>query len=371
MKVAIIGSRGYPYVYSGYETLVKELAERLVQMDVDVRVYCHRSLFKTRPKVVNGVKLVYVPAIEQKILSQLSHSFLSMLHCCLSDVDVILAVNPANGPFGVMARLFRKKTAINLDGLEWQRPKWKGLGSKYFFWASGFATKWYDRLINDSEEMRKIYLEIFKKDSTVIAYGANIRQSTDPSLIQRWGLNPGSYYLIVGRLIPDNNADIIVKGFMKSQANRKLVVVGDVPYKDEYATRIKLLAEQDDRLVFTGYVTDPNELAELYHQAYGYFHGHEYGGTNPTMIKALAYGSAILALNTRFNQEMLQEGKFGVYFEKTDESVQQIVDFAEDNEDKMKALKQNSKAGVTPKYQWDNVAAAYLKVFEELAGQRQ
>ncbi len=367
MKVAIIGSRGYPYVYSGYETLVKELSERLVKKGVQVRVYCHKALFNERPKVVNGVELVYMPAIESKVLSQLSHSFLSMLHCCLSDVDVILAVNPANGPFALLAKIFRKKTAINLDGLEWKRPKWKGLGAKYFFLASRIASKWYDSLINDSDEMRKIYLDLFNKDSVVIAYGANVRHSQNSELINAWDLEKEGYYLIVGRLIPDNNADIIVEGFLRSHSKRKLVIVGDVPYKDEYATRIKRMAQLDERLVFTGYVTDPNALAELYHHAYGYFHGHEYGGTNPTMIKALAYGSAIIALDTVFNREMLQEGAYGVLFPKNSEKITDLLNEIDEDKKRMLTLKGNSRNGLTKKYDWNHVTDQYLEVFRQLS----
>ncbi len=368
MKIAIIGSRGYPYVYSGYETLVKELAERLVNKDgVHVKVYCHKALFQERPRFVNGVELVYIPAIESKILSQLSHSFLSMMHCCLSDVDVVLAVNPANGPFGLLARIFGKRTAINLDGLEWKRPKWKGLGAKYFYQASKIATKWYDTLINDSDEMRKIYLDLFKKDSVVIAYGANVRYSEQPELIKAWNLEQEGYYLIVGRLIPDNNADTIVEGFIKSKSKRKLVIVGDVPYKkDEYATRIKSMADLDERLIFTGYIKDQNALAELYHNAYGYFHGHEYGGTNPTMIQALANGSAILALDTVFNREMLQEGKFGLLFPKQSDKVAELLNEVDNDEDLMTAFRQNSRNGLIKKYDWDHVTDQYLEVFQKL-----
>ena len=133
LKIAIIGSRGYPFVYSGYETLIKELSERLVaKKGCEVTVYCHRNLFKEKPALVNGIKLVYVPTIESKSFSQLIHSFLSMCHAVTSDADVIFAVNAANGPFGLISKIFRKPTAINVDGLEWLRPKWKGIGAKYF-----------------------------------------------------------------------------------------------------------------------------------------------------------------------------------------------------------------------------------------------
>ena len=366
MKIAIIGSRGYPYVYSGYETLVKELGERLVKKNVSVRVYCHRSLFKERPRMHNGIELVYVPAIETKILSQLTHSFLSMIHCCFSSVDAIFVVNTANGPFGLLARIFRKPTAINLDGLEWKRPKWQGLGARYFYFSSWLSTRFYDYLVNDSKAMREIYLNQFGCDSEVIAYGANKRFSESPELIKRWNLEQGGYYLIVGRLIPDNNADIIVESFIKSKSKRKLVIVGDVPYEDLYASKIKSQGDRDDRLLFTGYVTDQTELAELYHNAYCYVHGHEYGGTNPTMLKALAYGCAIMALDTPFNREMLQNGDHGEFFHKSIPAIATVFDELDEDQEKVKLLKKTAREGITADYDWDNVTEKYLDLFQRM-----
>ena len=314
----------------------------------------------------NGIDLVYIPTVETKSLSQLIHSFFSMTHACLSDADVILMVNSANGPFGLISRLFGKPTAINVDGMEWLRPKWKGLGAKYFKWASRQATKWYDQIINDSDEMRRVYLDLFDKDSEVIAYGANIRFSKKEQLIKKWNLNKDDYYLVVGRLIPDNNADLIIEGFLSTNSERKLVIVGDVPYQDEYADRLKSLT--DNRLVFTGYVNDQAQLAELYHNAYAYFHGHEYGGTNPTMLKAMAYGSAILALDTVFNREMLQNGQYGLFFDKNSKSVSEIVNNAENGDVQIEKLKENSREGLGQRYDWDVVTEQYLSVFEKLLG---
>lgn len=364
LKVAILGSKGYPYVYGGYETLVKELGERLQAKGVEVRVYCHRSLFSQRPEEVNGIKLVYVPAIETKSFTQLTHSFLSMLHACFSDVDVIFVVNSGNGPFGLISKIFGKPTSINVDGLEWLRPKWKGLGAKYFKWASRMATRFYDQIINDSEEMKRVYQEMFGVDSKVIAYGANPAYEADKSLIQSWGLTPRSYYLIVGRLVPDNNADLIIEGFLKSGTDRKLVVVGDVPFQDSYATRLKNM--EDDRLLFTGYVKDPESLKALYFNCYAYFHGHEYGGTNPAMLKALGYGCAILALETPFNREMLQDGKHGWFFKKEKGAVAQIIEKAEQNPKDLDHLRDTARSGLVQRYQWDYVADQYLEIFSVL-----
>ena len=118
LRIAIIGSRGYPYVYSGYETLVKELSERLVESGNEVTVYCHRKLFNEKPKKFNGVHLVYTPSVHSKVFSQLYNSFFSFVHVCFSKNDVVLVVNSANGPFGLLTKIFRKKTCINVDGLE-------------------------------------------------------------------------------------------------------------------------------------------------------------------------------------------------------------------------------------------------------------
>ncbi|MCH6234026.1 DUF1972 domain-containing protein [Cognataquiflexum rubidum] len=364
IKIAILGSRGYPYVYSGYETLVKELGERLQKRGVEVHVYCHSALFADKPKKVNGINLVYLPAIEQKSLAQLTHSFFSMVHACLSDVDVIFVVNSGNGLFGIISRIFRKPTAINVDGLEWLRPKWKGLGAKYFLFASRMATKLYDRIINDSDEMQKVYQELFNAQSTVIAYGANPTYHSDPSKIAKWGLEKEGYYLIVGRMIPDNNADLLVEGFIQSHSTRKLVIVGDVPYQDAYAGKLKNI--KDERLIFTGYVTDPEELKALYHNCFAYFHGHEYGGTNPTLLKALGYGCAILALDTRFSRETLQNGKHGWFFDKNPASVSTWIAKAENSPIEMQALRETARDGLTQKYNWDHVTDQYLEVFEDL-----
>lgn len=364
LKVAILGAKGYPYVYGGYDTLVKELGERLQKRGVDLRVYCHRALFIEKPPIVNGIKLIYTPAIETKSLTQLTHSFISMLHACLSDVDVIFVVNSGNGPFGIISRIFRKPTAINVDGLEWLRPKWRGFGSKYFLWASKMATKYYDHIINDSDEMHRIYQKEFGIDSSVIAYGANPSESADLDRITSWGLDKGSYFLIVGRLVPDNNADLIIEGFIRSNSTKKLVIVGDVPYRDEFETKLKAIP--DERLFFTGYITNPEDLKALYFYSFAYFHGHEYGGTNPAMLKALGYGCAILALDTVFNREMLQDGKHGWFFKKDVDAVTACVETAEDQPESMRFLRETSREGLVERYNWDYVTDQYLKVFEEL-----
>lgn len=363
-KIAIIGSRGYPFVYSGYETFVKETFELLTDK-YEIHVYCHAHLFEEKPKKVNHIYLHYIPTMKGKGLGQLTNSFFSTLHAIFVEkYDVVLFVNTANGPYGILTKMFGVKTAIITDGLEWLRPKWNGFGAKYFHWASKLSTKVFDVLISDSKEMRRIYLEKFGVDSEVIAYGAHEKYSYTDEKIDKYDLRKNGYYLIVGRLIPDNNADLVVEGFKRADTNRKLVIVGDVTYMDEYADRIK--AEASEKIIFTGYVYDQELLMELYANAYVYVHGHEYGGTNPTLLKALAYGCSILALDTPFSREVLLDEEFGTYFEKSPDSFVQAISRLDSESDRVQRHKDHARDRIKNTYTWDLIAEQYDDLFQKM-----
>jgi glycosyltransferase involved in cell wall biosynthesis len=364
IKVAIIGSRGYPYVYGGYETFVKELSERLITKDVEVHVYNQKNLFTDRPAIVNGIHIHYIPTIAHKSLNQIIYCFLSLFHAAFSSADVIFVLNLAAGPMGWIPKITGKKTIINTDGLEWMRPKWKGLGSKYFYFGAWSATKLYDQLICDADAMQKVYLEKFNAQSRVIAYGAPPFKISPKEHLSKFGLTAGEYYLIVGRLVPDNNADLIVKGFLLSKSTKKIVIVGDVPYRDTYAQDIKALA--NEKVIFLGYVKDPDVLMSLYQHCYIYLHGHQFGGTNPAMLKAMSNQCAILALDTPFNQEMLDEGEFGMFFKFDSAAIAKEMDLIEEDEAKVIMFRGKVKYGLTEKYNWDVIADKYKSEFIKL-----
>ena len=361
LKIAIIGSRGYPYVYSGYETLIKELSERLVTRGHNVRIYCHRSLFKKRPKIINGIELIYTPSIETKFLSQFINSFFSIIHVCFSKIDVVLIVNSANGPFGIITKIFSIKTCINTDGIEWLRPKWNGLGSIYFKISSKLSTIFFDEVITDSFSMQKIYLKNFKRDSTVIAYGPTIKKNYSQKILRKFNLSSKNYYLIVGRLIPDNNSKLIIEGFQKSKSKKKLVIVGDVPYKDNYASKVK--SYSSSKIIFTGYIKNSESLSCLYNNCYAYVHGHEFGGTNPTMINALDINCQILALNTVFNKEMIGKRK-GLFFEKNIKSIAQGINLLEKRYSRL--TKENESYKIPEIYNWEYITQKYIEVFSKI-----
>ena len=189
LKIALLGSRGFPHTYSGYEVFIGEVAPRLVSRGHDVIVYCRRSLFKQRPKTCEGVQLVYLPSIETKVLSTPTHTLLSMCDVMFRGVDVIFVVNLVNAFHCLLPRLIGKPVAINVDGLDWRRDKWGKIGKTYFYLNARFVGRICPNgVVTDAHEMRRIDLEDFKTPNVCIAYGANPATSTDPSIVRKYGL---------------------------------------------------------------------------------------------------------------------------------------------------------------------------------------
>ena len=186
LKIAIIGSRGYPYVYSGYETLVKELSERLVKSGSEVTVYCHRKLFNKRPKKLNGINLVYTPSINSKIFSQLYNSFFHLYMCVFSKIDVVLVVNSANGPFGLITKIFRKKHVLML--MDWSGSDQNGREQvRYILELHQNCLLFLIKLLL-TPEMNRIYNKEFKKNSSVIAYGSTMTGSKNYKILEKFNL---------------------------------------------------------------------------------------------------------------------------------------------------------------------------------------
>jgi len=366
-RVAIIGIKGYPYVYGGYETLIKSIAERLVKEHISITIYCHKSLFQERPSKVNGITLKYIPAIESKSLSQLTHSLLSTIHACFCNYDSILYVNVANGPFGFLPRIFGKKTIINVDGMEWQRPKWKGLGAIYYKFCASIVKYSFNKVITDAEEMKKTYAELFNTKSVMIAYGAEKTSSYDLEILKKLQISPNEYYLVVGRMIPDNNLDFIVEEFSNAKSEKKLLIVGDDIFKSEYSLKIHEIIKANKNIIVAGYITNNTDLSTLYKHAYAYLHGHEFGGTNPTLVLALNESCLILALNTRFNKEVLNNGSNGFLFNKKQGSLVKLMDRIEKDEPKesLDFIRNQGPERVDKHYNWDTISKQYLNILAD------
>jgi len=363
LRLAIFGGRGIPSTYSGTEAFFVEIAPRLVERGHDVIVYCRKSLFKDRPPEYKGVRLIYLPSIETKNLGTFTHTFACMFDVLRRNVDAMLVTNVANAFHCVIPRLFRQKCAINVDGIEWKRGKWGPVGKFYFYSNARLCGKILPKgIVTDAYGMRKLYLEEFGTRSACIAYGANIEGSSNPEVVAQYGLERGNYYLIASRLVPENNAALIVEGFNQSPTRRVLAIAGDANYRAKFIDDLKATA--GDRVRFLGHVGSIEHVKELHCGAYAYIHGHMMGGTNPALLKALGFGNCILAHDNPFNAEVI--GGAGLLFKDAEELARKIT-LIERQPEIAEDLRRRAPDRIRARYTWEHITDQYEELFYQLA----
>jgi glycosyltransferase involved in cell wall biosynthesis len=360
LKIAMLGSRGIPHTYSGYEAFLGEVGPRLVARGHEVIVYCRKSLFQEKPKKYNGVRLIYLPSIETKTMGTLTHTLVSMGDVLFRGVDVIFVVNVVNAFHCIIPRLLRKKVVINVDGLDWKRDKWGPLAKKYFYWNARSVGRICPKgVVTDAREMRRIYLEEFRTPNVSIAYGANIEKTQNPEVVRQYGLLPGEYYLVASRLVPENNADLIVKAFEKVKSTRSLAIAGNANYRSGFVDCLK--ETKDARVKFLGHVGNAEHVKELHCNAYAYVHGHSLGGTNPALLKALGCGNCVLALATAFNQEVLHD--YGIFFKNDALDLTRKMQFIEDYPEIAAEYRIRAAQRIRERYTWGKITDQYEELF--------
>jgi glycosyltransferase involved in cell wall biosynthesis len=353
--------------FTGFETAFGEIAPRLASAGHEVTIYCRGSHYPSELRVAEykGVRLRYVPSPGGKNLSGLISTLLASLHALLiGRYDLFFFVNVGMGHHAALCRVFGATVVMNVDGLDWKRTKWGPLARAYFRSAAHSAIKFCNRLITDAEAMRKIYLEEFQKETTMIAYGAYVESSEHPELVRQFGVEPGDYYLIASRLIPENNGDLIIEGFIESGTRRKLVIAGGANYDSPFHRRLKEIA--NDRVVFTGHIHDQSVIKELHCNCFAYLHGHSVGGTNPSLLKAMGYGNLVLALDTVFNREVL--ANTGLFCPKDARALAALMRKVESDAALVSDLRQRAPQRISAEYSWDKVSDQYDRLFREVAG---
>jgi glycosyltransferase involved in cell wall biosynthesis len=360
----MLGARGIPHTYSGYEAFLGEVGPRLAQRGHEVIVYCRRSLFRERPTSYKNVRLIYLPNIETKTMGTLTHTLVSMCDAIFRAVDIIFVVNVANAFCCLIPRLLGKKVAINVDGLDWKRDKWGVLAKRYFYWnAKNVGRICPKGVVTDAEEMQRIYLEEFGTRSVSIAYGANIEKTEKPEEVKQYGLEPGEYYLVASRLVPENNADLIVRAFEKVETRRLLAIAGDANYRSSFVDSLK--ETKDARVKFLGHVGNVEHVKELHCNAYAYVHGHSLGGTNPALLKALGCGNCVLALGTAFNREVLQD--YGILFEHDLSDLTRKWQDIENHPEIAAEYRARAPQRICEAYSWGSITDQYEELFLRLA----
>ncbi len=366
MRIAMIGTRGVPARYGGFETAIEEIGKRLVENGHEVVVYCRGA--EGAPKTYLGMELHHLPAVQSKVLETLSHTFLSVLHLIFQHrrPDAAIVFNAANSVFVPLLRLRAIPTAVHVDGLEWQRAKWGKWGRRYYRMAESLSIRWADALIADAAGIAEYYQAEFGAATEQIAYGAPILDSPGSDRLAPLGLEPRCYHLVVARFEPENHVLEIVRGFVASAAERPLVVVGSAPYSDDYTAAIEAAA--DDRVQLIGGVWDQVQLDQLYANAASYLHGHSVGGTNPSLLRAMGAGTVTCAWDVSFNRGVLGPG--GHYFSSESELADRLAE-VETELTQSPANWQERAAQILERarlnYDWDEVASAYGELAARLA----
>jgi glycosyltransferase involved in cell wall biosynthesis len=364
MRIAILGTRGIPASYGGFETFAEHLSTRLVARGHDVTVYCRAHYVSPRQLEYHGVRLEVLPTIRHKYFDTVVHAFLSAIHAVSGRFDVALICNAANAPFSPILRFTGTPVAINVDGLEHKRKKWGWLGRRYYRLAEYLSTVLPNEMVTDAQVIQDYYQVRHKAASTMIAYGSEVERRPD-SGVRKWRVEPNRYVLYVSRLEPENNAHLVIEAFKKVRTAYRLLVVGDAPYAETYISDLKARARGDKRIVFTGFVFGEDYRA-LQQNAYCYVHATEVGGTHPALLEAMGYGNCVLTLATPENIEVV--GEAGVpYIDEFDlaEKLQRVLR----DGSLVQAYRNRAQLRIRSHYDWETVVDQYERLFARMCGQ--
>jgi glycosyltransferase involved in cell wall biosynthesis len=363
--VALIGSRGVPGRYGGYETLVEELAARLVERGFRVTVYCRSHVTPPGLRRWRGAELAVLPTVRTKHLDTPVHTLLSCLDAAGRGFDAALVVNSANALFVPLLSAAGIPAALHVDGIERRRRKWGWFGRAVYALSERLACVVPDALITDAEVIRAHYLERYRADSTVIAYGVEPRPvpAESAATLARLGLEPRRYFLYVSRFEPENNPDRVAAAYRAVGGDLPLVMVGGAPYAGRFIRGFT--AGADLRILFPGPIYGDG-YRELLSHALAYVHATEVGGTHPALVEAMGYGNCVVVNDTPENREVA--GDAGLYFEAARPETLSVVLAGLLAEPGTPAeLGRRAAIRAAERYSWDNISSRYEELFRRLA----
>lgn len=358
MRIALLGTRGIPANYGGFETFAEELSTRLVRRGHQVTVYCRERPAESRYR---GVGLQYLPTVRHKYLETVAHTFVSTAHLLAHRTDVALYCNAANAIFTLWPRLARVPTALNVDGIERKREKWNVLARAWYLMSERLATFFPTAMITDAHAIQDYYRESYGKEGVLIRYGAEVGRVPEDHLVRKLGLEPGRYFLYVSRMEPENRALEVRQAFERVATPYRLALIGDAPYAQEYIRQVR--DTRDPRIIIPGAIYGAG-----YHQldshCFAYIHATEVGGTHPALIEAMGRGALVLYRNTPENAEVAAGA--GLPFEPANlaTQLQRALDMPEAERT---AFRQTAMDRVRQRYSWDAVTDAYEDLFSRLA----
>jgi glycosyltransferase involved in cell wall biosynthesis len=359
VRIALLGTRGIPANYGGFETFAEEISTRLAARGHQVTVYC-RERFSG--DVYRGVHLQYLPTIRHKYFDTVAHTCISTLHLLGRRVDVALYCNGANAIFTLWPRILGMPVALNVDGIERRRKKWNRVAKAWYLVSEWLATFCPTAVVTDALTIQEYYRRQYGKPSVFIPYGAEIGKAPGSGTLRELGLEPGRYFLYVSRLEPENHPLEVRQAFETVDTALKLALVGDAPYAQDYIRRIRDTG--DPRVVIPGAIYGEG-YRELGSHCFAYIHATEVGGTHPALIEAMGRGALVLYRNTPENAEVA--GDAGIPFEPA-ELAGKIRTLLEMSEEQRGVFRSRALERVRQRYSWDAVTDAYEALLVKLAG---
>ena len=363
MKIAIMGTRGIPANYGGFETFAEELSWRFAARGHDVTVYCRSHNIDNPPGSYRGVRLIVLPTIRRKYFDTVAHMALSAAHSLRERYDAVLVCNGANAPFAWLPRVVGSKVTINVDGIERQRKKWNAAGRAYYRVCERLSTIVPNAMITDAGVIQDYYRHHYHADSVMIPYGTPMGRDPKPEVVRSLGLEPERYILYVSRLEPENNAHQVIEAFESVNSDLTLAIVGGAPYATEYIAKLKLT--RDPRIKFLGFVYGEGYRA-LQQSAFAYVQATEVGGTHPALIEAMGYGNCVLAYATPENREVL--GDAGFLYGDVAQLRAQLQELA--SNPGLRRPAQESAMLRARRYSWEAVTDRYETLFRAMVSKR-
>lgn len=366
LRVALLGTRGIPAAYGGFETFAEQLSIRLVQHGYSVTVYAEADEeCIPEDSTYQGVTIRY-----RRRPSWGPGSVVAYDCACLWDArrnfDVVYMLGYGAAWACWLPRLWGTPVWINVDGLEWKRSKWSLLARLYLRVMEAVATRTATHLIADAEAIALRFRLKYPGGAkcTTIAYGADVVcvEQVNSDDLSQWGLRSGQYTLVVARPEPENHLLEIIEGYPQHAPNWPLVIVGDVGGVNNYQR--SLLALKSDRIRFLGGIYDASKLTSLRVHAAIYVHGHSVGGTNPSLLEAMACGNLIVAHDNQFNREVVGEAAW--YFKNSSELAEAIQFLSTAKAEHLKKLRYQVQERVRARYSWDQIAQQYMRQFENI-----
>jgi glycosyltransferase involved in cell wall biosynthesis len=370
MKIAMLGIRGVPTVYGGFETCAEQLGARLVEQGHEVTVYCRPHFVDPSLKEYRGMKLVALPTIKNKYLDTLAHSFVASLHALFQPYNICLYFIAGNSLVCWIPRLRGTRTVINVDGLDWKREKWPGPAKRYIQLAEWLAPRVANAALTDSRVVQKYYAQTYRMGVYHIAYGSELEPAAAGPTLARFHLEPRKYILFVGRLVPENHIEHLTAAFrrLEGKGGMKCVIVGDASYKEnvfgqEYVAWLKEGASDD--IVFTGYLQG-EAYREVTSNAYCFVETSSASGTHPAVLEAMGFGNCVVVNNTPENLETIGSAGLSYDGNKGAASLTCVLEQLVQCPKLVEEQRELSTAHTREHYSWDAITRQYLALFNRV-----